>query len=257
MSFKQSIEICLFLSFVVIVLIQENTCERDSSRRDDPKSMDAVSSSSPSRGNDVKFSLTVDDSGEKIGLSHPFKNFGNDKEYPDIKDDSGHAPKRVYNLSSTNLERKSCDPGQPAMFVLNPSEKQTYVGCYKNKKIHNYCPEFNAQGVQPKYNAPCKITVTSCEASYKASEGYKFRKCFEIYGGISSPNEGETCTCKTPARTALLESERNTCAPPTPCPKSSIELTYLNVLLALINVVIVLYCKYWKCCKKKRDQIRL
>ena len=256
MSFRQSTEMCLFLSFVVIVLIQENTCESDSSSRDDPKSVDAASSSFPDE-NDVKFFPMKADEGPVKGLLHyhPLRaDYGN--ESLGIKDDSGRALERVYNLSSTNLERRNCDPGQPAMFVLNPSDKQTYVGCFRDKKISDYCPEFNTQGVQPNFQAPCKITFTLCDASYQASEGYTFPKCFEIYGGISSPNEGETCTCKTQARTALLESERNTCAPPTPCPKSSVEFTYLNVLLVLINVMIVLCCKYWKCCKK-RDQIRL
>ena len=80
MSFRKSIEICLLLSFVVKVLILENTCQSDSASRDDPKSVDAVSSLSPSPGNDVKFLLTVDDSGHVIGLSHPFDNSENDEE---------------------------------------------------------------------------------------------------------------------------------------------------------------------------------
>ena len=243
MSFRQSIEICLFLSFVVIVLIQENTCESGSSSRDDPKSVDAVSSSFPDE-NDLKFFPMKADEGPVKGLLHyhPLRaDYGN--ESPDIKDDSGRALERVYNLSSTNLERRNCDPGQPAMFVLNPSDKQTYVGCFRDKKISNYCPEFNTQGVQPNFQAPCKITFTLCDASYQASEGYKFRKCFEIYGGISSPNEREICTCKTPARTALLESQRL----PTPCPKPKIEdnylvwMIYMQIMLVLI---VILYCCY-------------
>ena len=120
MSFRQSIEICLFLSFVVIFLIQENTCQSDSSSRDDQKS-DAVCRSSLSCGNDVKFFLTKDDSGNVRGLLHPLEKSGKDSS--DIKDQSGHAPERVYNLSPTNLEQLKCDHGQTAMFVLHPLKK--------------------------------------------------------------------------------------------------------------------------------------
>ena len=49
---------------------------------------------------------------------------------------------------------------------------------------------------QPKYNASCNITntVTICNNSYPASDRYKFNKCFEIYGGISSQNKTELGT---------------------------------------------------------------
>ena len=52
----------------------------------------------------------------------------NDKESLDIKDHSGHVPKRVYNLSLTNLKHLSCNPGQKAMFLLHPQKKATYLG---------------------------------------------------------------------------------------------------------------------------------
>ena len=224
MSFTQSTEMCLFLSFVVIVLIQENTCEMDSSSKDDPKSVDAVSSSIPSSGSDLKFFLTKDDSPESL----------------EIKDDSGHAPKRVYNLSPTNLQlrRSSCNHGQKPMFLLHPWKKQTYVGCYNDKKIHGYCPELNAQGVQRNLNAPCKI----CDASYIASEGYKFPKCFEIYGGISSPYEREPCRCKIPAT-------------PT-CTTLLIEETYVICLIVLNSVLVVaifviFLILSFKCCARR------
>ena len=75
--------------------------------------------------------------------------------------------------------------------------------------------------MQAKHDASCKINI--CDASYNASEGDKFRKFFEIYGGISSPNEREPCRCKIPATT------------PT-CTTLLIEETYVKCLIVL-NVV--------------------
>lgn len=263
MSFRQTTEMCLFLSFVFIVLIQENTCKSESSSRDDPKSVDAVFSSSPSHGNDVKFFVNEDNSGHVKGLLQPFDHSG--REFQDIKDESGLPPKRVHNLSSTNLEDRSCNPGQTAMFLLHPWKKQTYVGCYTDKRIRDYCPEFNTDGLQENYNAPCKITFTLCNASYQASEGYTFPKCFKIYGGISSPDERETCTCNTPATTpttALLEEpneskrstyESPTTTPPYPEPAIGTQVAYGvgGFVLGFSCALILQFFKYCKCCKKE------
>ena len=43
-----------------------------------------------------------------------------------------------------------------------------------------------------------------CNYSYKASEGYKFRKCFEIYGGISCPNIRELYSCTTLSTSLMI-----------------------------------------------------
>ena len=127
----------------------------------------------------------------------------NDKESLDIKDHSGHVPKRVYNLSITNLKHLSCNPGQKAMFLLHPQKKATYVGCYEDTLISgHYCPEFNTERVQTKHSASCNVKI--CNYSYKASEGYKFRKCFEIYGGISCPNIRELNSCTTLSTSLMI-----------------------------------------------------
>nr|XP_022307047.1 uncharacterized protein LOC111113240 isoform X2 [Crassostrea virginica] len=230
MSFRQTTEMCLFLSFVFIVLIQENTCKSESSSRDDPKSVDAVFSSSPSHGNDVKFFVNEDNSGHVKGLLQPFDHSG--REFQDIKDESGLPPKRVHNLSSTNLEDRSCNPGQTAMFLLHPWKKQTYVGCYTDKRIRDYCPEFNTDGLQENYNAPY---------------------------------ERETCTCNTPATTpttALLEEpneskrstyESPTTTPPYPEPAIGTQLAYGvgGFVLGFSCALILQFFKYCKCCKKE------
>ena len=116
-----------------------------------------------------------------------------------LRDDSGklltgpvdNIPQNEMEFLTEQTKDRGCNPGQKAMYVLHPQKKETYIGCYKDKVIHGYYPEFNARGVQPKYNASCYL----CNASYYASEGYRFRKCFEFYGGISSPNC--MCTCTT------------------------------------------------------------
>ena len=197
---RKFIELWLFLSVLGRVL----TPPLDTGKTDSSKDLFYAP-----RGNEKSVPAQEMTAGEtsrddpKASRSSPREN---DMELLDIiLDDSGQVPERVYNLSLTNLEHLSCNPGQKAMFILHPQKKETYVGCYKDKLIFDYCPEFNARGVQPKYGAPCRTTFTICNASYHASEGYKFPKCFEIYGGISIPNEREQCRCKTPATTPLLK----------------------------------------------------
>ena len=111
--------------------------------RDDPKS----SRSSPPRENDME-SLDIKDQNKASsvpvigGVRKQLTVQENTGKYAlenDIKGPSGHVPVRVYNLSPTNLEHLSCKPGQKAMFVLHPWKKETYVGCYEDKLILDYC----------------------------------------------------------------------------------------------------------------------
>lgn len=89
------------------------------------------------------------------------------------------------------------------MFGIHPEKKETYVGCYEDKLISgHYCPEFNTDRVQPKHSASCNVKI--CNYSYKASEGYKFPKCFEIYGGMSCQNIRELNSCTTLSTSLMI-----------------------------------------------------
>lgn len=225
---RKFIELWLFLSVLGLVLTPSlDTVKTDSSK-------DLLYAP---RGNEKNKDSSVPPQEKTAGETSrddPKASRSSSRELLDIEDDSGQVPERVYNLSPTNMEHLSCKPGQKAMFILHPQKKETYVGCFKDKLIRGYCPEFNARGVQPKYDAPCKITYTVCDDSYKAAEGYKFPKCFEIYGGISIPNERE----QTPATTSLIEEP------------FVILLLVVVVVLVIVIIILALYINR-ECWSKK------
>ena len=180
---RKLIEVWLFLSVLGLILSPESSTIGSG----------ASSSNAKKDDSDPKLENT-----DKINPSRGFPNSLNFKDDSD-KFPQGPVSTIAQNKMEFNEQTKhlSCKPGQKAMYVLHPQKKETYVGCYKDKLIHGYCPEFNAKGLQAKHAAPCYISI--CDASYYASEGYKFRKCFEIYGGISSPN----CMCTTHSEETL------------------------------------------------------
>ena len=202
------------------------------------------------------------------GVFSPSHPRGNDKE--SLDDDSGEVPRGPVDQIPKNqkefyeqTKNIKCDPGKKVMYVLHPQKIGTYVGCYRDKLIHGYyCPEFNGKGVQPKYGASCNITntVPICNITYLASSGYKFHKCFEIYGGISSTKERETFTTNklaTTPTTLLLEEPNERIKSTrkrqltTPLLEKPVVIGLISLVLFLILIIIFLICyiickrKYW------------
>lgn len=93
-----------------------------------------------------------------------------------------------------------------------------------------------------------------------ASSGYKFHKCFEIYGGISSTKERETFTSNklaTTPTTLLLEEPNERIKSTrkrqltTPLLEKPVVIGLISLVLFLILIIIFLICyiickrKYW------------
>ena len=73
-----------------------------------------------------------------------------------------------------------------------------------------------------------------CDAAYNASEGYRFRKCFENYGGISSLNSTCTAHSDETLKTVFIDSDETL-------------TTVVIVVLSVLCVVLILPYLYICC----------